>query len=116
MTVHPYFEVEEAEAAGQIRLSLRGELDRASTRVLEDRLTSLRAKKRSVRLDLSKLEFIDSTGLHLLIRAMADARTDGWELQIEPDVSLTVSRLFKLCRFDPFGARATPEPAPPSAG
>jgi anti-anti-sigma factor len=103
MTVHPYFEVEEAERDGQIRLSLHGELDRASTRVLEDRLTSLRAKKRSVRLDLSRLEFIDSTGLHLLIRAMGDARMDGWELRIEPDVSLTVSRLFKLCRFDPFG-------------
>ena len=116
MTVHPYFEVEEADQDGQIRLSLHGELDRASTRVLEDRLTSLRAKKRSVRLDLSKLEFIDSTGLHLLIRAMSDARMNAWELQIEPDVSLTVSRLFKLCRFDPFGARVTPAPASPSAG
>ena len=104
MTVHPYFEVKEAERDGQVRLSLLGELDRASTRVLEDRLTSLRAKKRSVRLDLSKLEFIDSTGLQLLIRAMGDARMDGWELQIEPDVSETVSRLFKLCRFDPFRA------------
>ena len=116
MTVHPYFEVEEAERDGQFRLSLHGELDRASTRVLEDRLTSLRAKKRSVRLDLSKLEFIDSTGLQLLIRAMGDARMDGWELQIEPDVSVTVSRLFKLCRFDPFGAPATSAREPRGAG
>jgi anti-anti-sigma factor len=104
MAVPPYFEVKEADQDGQVRLSLQGELDRAAARVLEDRLTRLRAKKRSVRLDLSELEFIDSTGLHLLIRAFGDARMDGWELQIEPEVSPTVRQLFKLCRFDPFGA------------
>lgn len=102
MTVHPYFEVEEAEQEGQVWLSLCGELDRASTPILEDRLTSLRAKKRSVRLDLSRLAFIDSTGLHLLIRAVGDARMDGWELKIEPDISRTVSQLFQLVHFNPF--------------
>jgi anti-anti-sigma factor len=74
----------------------------ASTRILEDRLTRLRAKKRPVRLDLAQLEFIDSTGLHLLVRAMGDARTNGWELEIAPEISPTVSRLFKLVHFNPF--------------
>lgn len=104
MAAPSYFEVTEAEQDGQVRLCLKGELDRAATRVLEDRLTRLRAKKRSVRLDLSKLEFIDSTGLQLLIRALGDARMDGWELRIEPEVSDIVRRLFRLCRVDPFGA------------
>jgi anti-anti-sigma factor len=98
----PYFEIREHHYHGELRLSLEGELDFASTRVLDDRLTRLRAKKRPVRLDLSKLEFIDSTGLHLLIRAVGDARTNGWELQIEPEVSHTVDRLFRLAHFDPF--------------
>lgn len=108
MAVPPHFEVKEADQDGQVRLSLLGELDRASTGVLEDRLARLRAKRRSVRLDLSDLQFIDSTGLHLLIRAMGDARMDGWELEIEPEVSQTVHQLFKLCRFDPFGLGGEP--------
>jgi|SRR5437588_3972899 len=99
---HPYFEIREHQDREQLRLTLCGELDFASTRMLDDRLTRLRAKKRAVRLDLSKLEFIDSTGLHLLIRSVGDARTNGWRLEIEPELSVTVSRLFKLVHFDPF--------------
>lgn len=98
----PYFEIREAQVDGELRLSLRGELDFASTQLLEDRITRLRAKRRPVRLDLSKLEFIDSTGLRLLIRAVGDARTNGWQLQIDPQLADTVSRLFKLAHFDPF--------------
>lgn len=98
---HPYFEILEQRDDGGFRLSLHGELDFASTPLLDDRLARLRAKKRAVRLDLSKLDFIDSTGLHLLIRALGDARTDGWQLQIEPEVSPTVERLFRLVHFDP---------------
>ena len=99
---HPYFEIHESHHEPTVRLSLEGELDLASTRVLEDRLTSLRAKRRAVQLDLSKLQFIDSTGLRLLIRAFADARTDGWQLEIDPELSSTVRDLFVLVRFDSF--------------
>jgi anti-anti-sigma factor len=102
MMTSQYFEIVESQDQGQLRLSLQGELDFGSSRVLDDRLTSLRAKRRAVRLDLSKLEFIDSTGLHLLIRAFGDARTNGWQLKMEPGVSHTVRRLFKLVHFDPF--------------
>lgn len=100
---HPHFEILEREDREQLTLALCGELDFASTRVLEDRLTRLRAKKRAVRLDLSELDFIDSTGLHLLIRAVGDARTNGWRFEIERDVSASVRRLFALVHFDPFG-------------
>jgi anti-anti-sigma factor len=99
----PYFEIRERHDREQLRLTLCGELDFASTRTLDDRLTRLRAKKRAVRLDLSELEFIDSTGLHLLIQAVGDARTNGWQFEIDPKLSATVSRLFKLVHFDPFG-------------
>lgn len=99
---HPYFEIHESEVEGQVQLRLEGELDLSSTRVLEDRLTRLRGKRRPVRLDLSELQFIDSTGLHLLIRTFADARTDGWSFEIGPEISSTVNRLFKLVHFDPF--------------
>ena len=98
----PYFDILEKHDPGGLRLSLQGELDFASTRQLDERLTSLRAKKRAVRLDLSQLEFIDSTGLHLLIRAVGDARSNGWKLEIDPEISQSVERLFKLVHFDPF--------------
>jgi anti-anti-sigma factor len=103
VTTDSYFEIAETVRDAQVTLSLRGELDMASTRILEDRLTPLRAKKRPVLLDLAHLQFIDSTGLHLLVRAVGDARMNGWQLQIAPELSPTVSRLFKLVHFNPFG-------------
>lgn len=113
---HPYFEILEHRGDGELRLSLQGELDFASTRVLDDRLTRLRAKRHAVRLDLSKLEFIDSTGLHLLIRALGEARSTDWKFQIEPGVSPTVERLFRLVHFDPFRADGSRSDAGPERG
>ena len=96
----PLFEIHESHLNGRLRLSLSGELDLASTAVLEDRLTRLRARKKPVRLDLSRLDFIHSTGLHLLIRELGEARAKRWELQIERDLSPQVMRLFKLVHID----------------
>ncbi|HUZ28334.1 MAG TPA: STAS domain-containing protein [Solirubrobacteraceae bacterium] len=92
-----------------MRLSLTGELDSGSAPILEDRLTRLRAVKSPVSLDLSRLEFIDSTGLHLLVRTVGDAQIKGWDLEIERDVAPEVMRLFKLVHLDRFvlGARKT---------
>jgi anti-sigma B factor antagonist len=96
------FEIRESQNDGSVLLALVGELDLDSTPVLEDRLTRLRAKKARVRLNLSELEFIDSTGLHLLIRSFSDARIDGWDFQIDPDIAPQVARLFALVHFDRF--------------
>jgi anti-anti-sigma factor len=96
------FEIRESRNDGWLRLSLTGELDRFSSRTLEDRLASLRATRSPVRLDLSQLDFIDSTGIHLLIQTVGDARMKGWQVQIEPDVSSQVMRLFRLVRLDRF--------------
>jgi anti-anti-sigma factor len=103
MTATPTpFEIREREVDGFMRLSLTGELDMMSSPVLDQRLTSLRAAKSPVRLDLSKLEFIDSTGLHLLVRTIGEARLKGWRLQIEPEVSQPVRSAFRLVHLDRF--------------
>jgi len=103
MTATPTpFEIHEHEVDGFMRLSLTGELDMMSSPVLDHRLTSLRAAKSPVRLDLSKLEFIDSTGLHLLVRTVGEARLKGWRLQIEPEVSQPVRSAFRLVHLDRF--------------
>lgn len=96
----PTFEIAESRQDGWLRLSLSGELDRLSSRQLEARLASLRVTRSPVRLDLSHLDFIDSTGIHLLIQTIGDARMKAWRVQIEPNVSTQVLRLLKLVHLD----------------
>src|SRR5436305_14596396 len=96
------FEIRESPSGGSLRLSLTGELNLASAPKLEDRLARLRLRKSPVRLDLSKLEFIDSTGIHLLIQTVGEARIKGWPFQVEPDVGPQVMRLFRLVHLEQF--------------
>ena len=96
------FAIQESQIDGCLRLTLTGELDLLATPLLEDRLSRLRAFKSPVRLDLSQLEFIDSTGLHLLVRTIGDARIKKWPLKIEPDVSAPVMSAFRLAQLDRF--------------
>jgi anti-anti-sigma factor len=98
----PNFEIHESRINGYLRLSLTGDLDFAATPLLEDRLTRLRATKSPVSLDLSHLDFVDSTGLGLLIRTAGDARIKHWQLRIEPNVAPQVRRLFRLVHLDHF--------------
>ncbi len=97
---HPYFAVEESRQGAEVRVSLVGELDLYTAPALEDRLQGLAFTSRVVRLDLSKLDFIDSSGLRVLIRALQDARDDGRALQIEPDISINVKRALNLVSLD----------------
>src|SRR5436305_9345293 len=96
------FEMHESPSSDSLRLSLTGDLDLGSVLILADRLAPLRAKKRPVRLDLSELEFIDSTGIRLLTETVGEARIKGWLFQIEPDVRPQVMRMFRLVHLDHF--------------
>lgn len=61
------------------RLAAAGELDIATASRLEGILLAL---KGLVVLDLREIDFIDSTGLRLLLRADARARRDGTDLRL----------------------------------
>jgi len=76
----------------KVRLVLSGELDLAVARMLGDRLRQLRRAGCDVRLDLAELDFIDSSGLRELISALDESRSDGWRLDIDPQVSKAVGR------------------------
>jgi anti-anti-sigma factor len=84
------------DADGPVRLSLIGELDLAATQRLQLRLRELKTERAAVRLDLSRLEFVDSTGLRTLIKGAEDAQRDGWQLEVERNVTPQVRRVIEL--------------------
>jgi anti-anti-sigma factor len=91
------FEVRERqEADGTVRLTLVGELDLPVAETLTVRLEELRAAGDPVRLDLSQLAFIDSSGLQALLLALTDARWIGWRLEIAREVSPSVARAAQI--------------------
>jgi anti-anti-sigma factor len=104
----PNLEIAESRTETGVRLKLSGELDLASCQMLDDRLARLRVMRSPVRLNLARLEFIDSTGIHLLIRTVGEARVKGWHLEIERDIHPQVMRMFKLVHLDRFVASGPP--------
>jgi len=79
-----------------VMVAPRGELDMATVGVLEQELRRLRESGFSkIVLDLGGLSFMDSSGLHLVIRWSADASRDGFVFELEPGPP-TVQRIFEL--------------------
>jgi len=92
---------EDFEADGTLRLALSGELDLSVAQALADRLMRLRDEGYAVRVDLSQLEFIDSSGLRELIGAASQARHDGGQLEIDPELSEPVQRAIDIAGVGP---------------
>jgi anti-anti-sigma factor len=63
--------VSRAEGPGVNRVMLSGELDMATAPQLEEALSDAARGSVAVILDLSELEFMDSTGLQVIVRARA---------------------------------------------
>ena len=96
----PFAMSETHENGPSVRLALAGELDIASCGLLQARLGRLAQAGVTVRLDLSRLEFTDSSGLHVLIDACHGSRRDGWQLEIEPALREPVRRVVQLMGVD----------------
>jgi anti-anti-sigma factor len=74
----------------------RGELDMATVGIVDQELRQLHeAGFRSIVLDLGGLTFMDSSGLHLVVRWAAEASKDGFVFELEPG-SPMVQRIFEL--------------------
>ena len=68
---------------GSISLMLGGELDSYSSHLLEGRMRQEESDGCSkLVLDLSELEFVDSSGLRTLIEAAKRASAGGWRLDV----------------------------------
>src|SRR5947209_9142500 len=110
------FEVLESRAGDRCWLRLSGELDLASAPIVEDRLTRLRGLKLPVSLDLSRVEFIDSTGIHLLVRTVGEARLKHWDLRIENDIPPQLMSVLRLLHLDRFLLSARADVPPTGRG
>jgi anti-sigma B factor antagonist len=76
--VHSHFSIEVRQQGPATIVSLRGELDLASSTALQEELDRVGAATVLI-LDLRDLEFIDSTGLSVLVKAHQEAQESGRE-------------------------------------
>lgn len=92
------FTVRQLDEGLQLRLSLTGELDLSNAKALEDALTEAFASDKRILVDLGRLEFLDSTGIALLVAALG--RPDAERLSFLPSESSGVRRLLSLTGLD----------------
>jgi anti-anti-sigma factor len=92
----PNFHIESEVQPEATVVTVTGELDIASAPQLESTLAELNSPQRMVVIDLRQLEFVDSTGLGVLVRAHQHAAERGTRIglvrgagQVEKLLSLT---------------------------
>ncbi|WP_170178983.1 STAS domain-containing protein [Solirubrobacter pauli] len=99
----------EVREPGRIRVRLLGELDLAGAPVVSECLRRHRERGDAVLVDLDELQFMDMSGLRVLLAAAEVASSDGWTLAVTPG-SLPVRRLIGLVHLDgrpPFDGSST---------
>lgn len=103
----------------RVRLGLQGDLDLANAKTAEAQLMGAFESGKEVLVDLGKLEFLDSTGIALLVMALQ--RHDAGRLSFLPSKAAGVRRLFSLTGLEqklPFvtePVETTPLPAAPTS-
>ncbi len=96
MEESPVFEVVvERPGGGAVVVQPRGELDLLSVPELREALERAQADGADVTLDLSGLDFIDSTGVHLVVDAYQASVRDSWDFAIV-GAGEDVRRVFEL--------------------
>ncbi len=94
------FSINETTSDDGVRIELIGELDLAVAGRLRDRLDALSEPGATVMLDLSQLDFIDSSGINVIITYHRHAEQTGWALVVEPQLTLAVRRVINTMGLD----------------
>ena len=94
----PPFRIEIAENGGEVRIRPVGELDMSTAPELQTSLAAACGPGRALIVDLSGLEFMDSTGLTLLTRWSLAAERDGFALALIAGND-RIQRLFEITRL-----------------
>jgi len=79
------FEIENEWDGEHVRIVTAGELDLATSPQLEQEMRAVLARgAKRVTIDMTKLTFVDSSGLRVLIGLYERSTQDGWELALTP--------------------------------
>jgi anti-sigma B factor antagonist len=96
LTMRSPFSIDVRPERDRVRVEPVGELDLLTARQVDDRVAELTsAGFTRVLVDLRRVEFIDSSGLRLLLRLRNRAHNDGWDLGIVQGRE-SVRKLFEL--------------------
>jgi anti-sigma B factor antagonist len=95
------FTVSREVAGASVRLVLAGELDMSTAPVLEDALRDETLSGSSIVIDLDRLDFIDSSGIMVLVRATKEARRSNRTLAMTRG-SAAVQRVIAACVLEQF--------------
>ena len=98
--VGPAFTVDVAREADCVRVELSGELELATVDRAHEALSLPGVGPTdTVVLDLSRVTFIDSTGVRFVLLTDRLAQEKGWRLEVVP-APPEVQRIFKLTRLE----------------
>lgn len=86
----------------EVRVSVEGELDLVSAPELEETLKRQLLASNDVLLDLSSMDFIDSTGLHAIVESVRTAKAVGRKLKLSADLPQHARRLMEIVGLLPF--------------
>jgi anti-sigma B factor antagonist len=90
--------VTQSDDGAQVCVALTGELDLSNAESLETALAEAIDSGKKVLIDLSRLEFLDSTGLALIVRTLG--RSDAERFSFVPSKSSAVCRLLNITGLD----------------
>jgi anti-anti-sigma factor len=95
------FSISADEHGGSVVLTLRGELDLATAPELERLVTERLEARQEVVVDLRALEFMDSSGIRVLVAAHARAGRVGTRLVIvRPSSGSAVAKIVEVSGLD----------------
>jgi anti-sigma B factor antagonist len=95
------FSISVADRDGRAHLSLRGELDLATAPELEELLNARVDAGQEVVVDLRDLEFMDSSGIRVLVAAHARAgRTGTRVIVVRPTADSAVAKIVEVSGLD----------------
>lgn len=86
----------------EIEVAVTGELDLVSASQLQETLKRELLADNDVLLDLSDMDFIDSTGLHAIVESVRTAKSVGRKLKLSAELPAHLRRLMEIVGLLPF--------------
>src|SRR5215213_6354087 len=95
-TPHEFAVEASAENERTMRVRVYGEVDLTTAPQVAEAVQTQMRSGHHVLLDLGHVEFIDSTGVVVVMEAIKDAQVNGWNFSVVGTLSPPVTRVFEL--------------------